>query len=127
MDPSTYHQLLPPPPPLLACSMANNVYLEETTMRFNSLVDIFWNPSRRDDLEDTCLLEFQQPLLEGLESVFARSRLLAHSTDIEPANGGREATLRCLQATLNYYFPLVYSTLTLGAAPTQGPGPSTSP
>ena len=105
--------------------MADNAYLEETTIRFNSLVDIFWDPPRQDDLEDTCLLEFQQALLEGL-SVFARSGLLACSTDIKPAHGGREATLRCLQVTLNYYFPSVYSMLTLGAASTQGPGPSIS-
>ena len=120
MDPSIYHPLLPLPPALLACSMADNAYLEETTMRLNCLVDIFQDPSRQEDLEDTCLLEFQQALLKGL-SVFARSGLLVHSTDIDPNINGRELILRGLQETLTYYYPA-----TLGAMYTQGPGPSTS-
>ena len=66
VDPSIYHQLFPLPLLLLACSMADNAYLEETTMRLNSLVDIFQDPPRQDNLEDICLLEFQQAYLEGL-------------------------------------------------------------
>ena len=120
MDPSIYHPLLPLPPPLLARSMADNAYLEETTIRLNHLVDIFQNPSRREDLEDTRLLKFQQALLEGL-SVFARSGLLVCSMDIDPDINGRELILRHLQETLTYYYPA-----TLGAMYTQGPGLSTS-